>query len=128
MTRELTFTASPLIIAMAISAFVAIALIAMYGWYKSGFDRGTGLTEVLRVLIGALAAITLCQPEWKETYEPEEKPVLAVLVDETESMATQDVLDADPDILVVMPCGFDLQRTYQEASSLTERESIRLSR
>ena len=92
MTRELTFTASPVIISMAACAFVAITVIAIYGWYKSGFDRGTGLTEVLRVFIGALAAITLCQPEWKEIYEPEEKAVLAVLIDETDSMTTQDVL------------------------------------
>lgn len=95
MTRELTFTASPWIVALACCAFIAILAIAFYGWYKSGFDRGTGVTETLRVVIGAMAAITLCQPEWKELFEPTEKPVLAVLIDESESMTTQDVLNPD---------------------------------
>ena len=30
----------------------------------------------------------------------------------------QQVVEQDPDILVVMPCGFDLQRTCREAQSL----------
>lgn len=93
--RELTFVASPPIIAIAIAAFVAVLVLAIYGWYKSGYDRGTGITEVLRVIIGGMAVITLCQPEWKEIFKPEEKPVLAVLMDESESMLTQDVLRQD---------------------------------
>ena len=28
---------------------------------------------------------------------------------------------ADPDVLIVMPCGFDLERTLQELPSLTEQ-------
>ena len=32
----------------------------------------------------------------------------------------QQIVDEDPDILVVMPCGFDLERTSKEAASLTE--------
>ncbi len=95
MTRELTFTASTLTVAVAAFAFVAIATIAAYGWYKSRFDPGTGINELLRTVIGALAAITLCQPEWKEVYKPTERPVLAFLSDLSDSMTTQDVIDLD---------------------------------
>ena len=35
------------------------------------------------------------QPEWKETFEPDEEPVIGVLYDESGSMQTEDVLDPD---------------------------------
>lgn len=36
-------------------------------------------------------------------------------------MEWDDLLDADPDVLFVSPCGFDLERTRQEMPSLTSR-------
>lgn len=94
-TQELTFTASPPIVALAVASFVLIFGLALSAWFKSGRDRGTGITEGMRIVIGAMAAITLCQPEWKEIFEPDEQPVLVVLSDQSDSMTTQDVLDAD---------------------------------
>lgn len=36
-------------------------------------------------------------------------------------MEWEDLVDADPDVLFVSPCGFDLERTRQEMPSLTSR-------
>ncbi len=42
-------------------------------------------------------------------------------------MTWQQLLDADPDVIITMPCGFDLERTSSEMYWLTERpEWIRL--
>lgn len=37
------------------------------------------------------------------------------------SMTWEDLAAADPDVIVVLPCGFDLERTAREALSLRER-------
>ena len=51
------------------------------------------LLEILRMLMVALVAFTINQPEWIEEFLPDEEPVLAVLWDESASMNTQDVLE-----------------------------------
>jgi hypothetical protein len=90
---ELLFDTSPLILSLAIAGFLAIAVVAYLGWRRSGYARGVGLLELVRTLVGLMAAITLCQPEWQETFQPTRRPVLAVLRDESRSMETRDVVD-----------------------------------
>ena len=46
---------------------------------------------MLRVVIAAALAVTLNQPEWREIFEPDQRPVLAVLHDVSGSMETEDV-------------------------------------
>ena len=58
-TQELTFTASPVIVAMSVASFALIVGFAVCAWYKSGFERGTGITEMLRVVIGGALAMGL---------------------------------------------------------------------
>jgi iron complex transport system substrate-binding protein len=36
-------------------------------------------------------------------------------------MTWEDLLKADPDVIVILPCGFDLQRTRQELPLLTQK-------
>ena len=74
---------------------VVISVLAWLAWRKSGFDRAVGGLELLRLLIAVLAVLTLCQPEWKETFEPVERPVLVILRDDSASMDTRDVVDPD---------------------------------
>ena len=54
-----------------------------------------GWLETLRVILAILLALTLNQPEWREEYEPEHPPTVAVLWDNSRSMETQDVLQPD---------------------------------
>lgn len=89
----LTFLWSPLSIAAAFLLVPATAAFSFVAWRRSGYARGTGLLELLRLAIVTLVAVTLSQPEWLERVRPDERPTLAVLHDVSESMQTEDVID-----------------------------------
>ncbi|MEM6692937.1 MAG: hypothetical protein AAF664_26145, partial [Planctomycetota bacterium] len=84
-----------LTVAAALLAIVMTVLIAFIGCRRSGFARSTAILETLRVAIVTVGASLLGGPEWIETFRPDEKPVVAVLWDDSASMQTQDVLPAD---------------------------------
>ena len=48
------------------------------------------------------------------------KPLLSVRGQHSAYIDWNDLVDADPDVIVIMPCGFDLQRTEQESQVLTK--------
>src|SRR5216110_2132020 len=82
-SQSLVFTATPLSLAVGIGFVAAVAVLAVMAWRRSA-RKGW---------IAVLIAITLNQPEWREVYEPDFKPTLAVLTDVSHSMDTKDVLD-----------------------------------
>jgi len=88
----LRFFTTPWTVGLSVALVLAVATVAALTWRRSGFATGTGLVEALRVTIAALVAILLNQPEWVQEFRPEEKPVVAVLVDASRSMDTQDVV------------------------------------
>ena len=96
-SRELVFThTTASLTAAAVFVFV-VAVLAFLGWKRSGWRGSIGFLEFLRVLVALGIALTLLQPEWKETFQPESKPVIAVLHDASGSMETRDVVNAaDP--------------------------------
>lgn len=59
-------------------------------WKRSAYSAASGCLEFLRLLIVSSVALTLNQPEWRETFEPDQKPVIAVLRDQSASMTTED--------------------------------------
>lgn len=93
-SRALVFTHTPASLAASVSFVVLVMVLAALAWWRSGFRAVTGWLELLRVLIAIGVAVMLNQPEWRETFKPESKPVLAVLWDQSRSMETRDVLDA----------------------------------
>ena len=70
-----------------------VAWLAWTAWERSGFRRTIGYLEALRVLIAVGIGLTFNQPEWRQIFKPESKPLLAVLVDVSRSMQTLDVFD-----------------------------------
>lgn len=92
---ELTFTWTPLSVVFGIALFLSTAVFSLLIWKRSRFAAPTGWLEFLRLLVVALVALTLNQPEWKETFRPDEQPVVAVLRDSSGSMATEDIVDGD---------------------------------
>ena len=90
--QHLTFLATPFSISLGILAIVVTCLVSFHAWNRSGRSRSVAKLEVLRVLIVALIAFLLNQPEWIEEYLPDSKPTLAVLWDDTRSMETRDVV------------------------------------
>jgi hypothetical protein len=81
---------------LSVALVLAVAAVAFLTWRRSGFAWGTGLVELVRTLIALLVAALLNQPEWVKEFRPQEKPVVAVLVDGSRSMDTQDVIRSGP--------------------------------
>lgn len=92
-SSELVFTHTPLSLTASVVFVLIVLILAFIGWKRSGWRASIGWLEFLRVLIAAGIAITLNQPEWRETFKPENKPVVAVLHDTSGSMETLDVVN-----------------------------------
>lgn len=92
---ELTFLWTPTTVVFGIAVFLSTAVFSFLIWKRNRFSGTTALLELLRLAVIALVALTLNQPEWKETFEPDEEPVIGVLYDESGSMQTEDVLDPE---------------------------------
>ncbi len=82
-------------VVFGIAMLFATAGLGFMIWRRSGYSAASGWLEFLRFLIVSSVALTLNQPEWRETFEPDEKPVIAVLRDESGSMRTEDVIIPD---------------------------------
>jgi hypothetical protein len=91
----LRFFTTPWTLGLSTALVLATVTVAAITWWRSGFASGTGLVESLRVVIATLVAVLLNQPEWVEEFRPAEQPVVAVLVDASRSMETEDVVAAD---------------------------------
>jgi hypothetical protein len=87
----LRFSWTPWSLGVSIALLCLVAAVCVAGWWRSGFRPGYGLLESLRFLIAAFVVLLLNQPEWVTETRPSEKPVVAVLVDDSRSMTTADV-------------------------------------
>ncbi len=92
-SAELVFTHTPASLAISVAFVLVVMVLAFLGWRRSGWRTSIGWLELCRVLVALGIAITLNQPEWRETFEPETKPVLTILHDVSGSMETRDVID-----------------------------------
>jgi hypothetical protein len=100
-SQSLVFVWTATSLTLGILLVGVVGYLSWTAWERSGFRRTTGYLEGLRLLIAIAIALTLNQPEWRQIFKPESKPLLAVLVDVTKSMQTRDVFDpsrpsADP--------------------------------
>jgi hypothetical protein len=91
-THTLTFLWTNWSVALSVGAVAVTAGLCLFGWRRHGYSRSHGLLELLRLAIVCLLALVLNQPEWVEEFRPAEKPVLAVLWDDSTSMQTRDVV------------------------------------
>ncbi len=94
---SLTFLATPLWVVASIILVSLTGCVSWLGWRRSQYSLRVGLLEGLRILIVALVAVTLNQPEWLERFLPDDQPTLLVLADVSRSMDTRDAVDpSDP--------------------------------
>lgn len=76
---------------------IIIAVCLALSWIalkRTGFKRSHVGLELLRLSLVIMVAIAICQPEWLQKFLPKEKPVVAVVWDESGSMDTQDMVDS----------------------------------
>jgi hypothetical protein len=90
--RSLTFLWTPWSLAISAILVLVTAAFCFVAWRRTGYNRGMGLLELIRLALVTLAAIMLNQPEWVEEYRPDERPTVAVLWDDSPSMDTRDVI------------------------------------
>lgn len=90
---ELVFSTSPWLVSCSIVFVGLVVVVALLAWYRSGWRASIGWLEGLRIVVAIGIALTLNKPEWRETFEPDERPMLAVLHDVSRSMETKDVLE-----------------------------------
>jgi hypothetical protein len=90
----LSFSNSPGLLAASVVVLIAALGIGYWNSYCSQWRRAVVLLELMRFLIVATIVLLFNQPEWTQEFRPSEKPRLVVLVDDSQSMDTRDVLPA----------------------------------
>ncbi|MBP9222282.1 MAG: hypothetical protein KBF76_00335 [Verrucomicrobiales bacterium] len=88
---ELTFSWTPTTVVFGVILLSVTIFLGFLIWKRSLYSTSSGLLESLRILIVTCVVLTLNQPEWRETFEPDRKPVIAVLRDDSASMDTEDI-------------------------------------
>ncbi|GAA5124217.1 hypothetical protein JIN84_12385 [Luteolibacter yonseiensis] len=73
-----------------IIALVAVAVLCVLSWKRSPHPGRTAALEGLRLLIAAVVVVLLWQPEWRTVLNPDTKPQIAILWDDSKSMTTVD--------------------------------------
>jgi len=93
-SRTLVLLWTPWTLTLGVLAVAVVSVCSFIAWRRSGFARSVAFLETLRVMLAAAAALLLNQPEWVEEFRPQERPSIAVLVDDSGSMDTKDVMVA----------------------------------
>lgn len=93
--RTLTLLWTPWSLVLSLVAVTVTAALSWEACRRSGWHRGVMGLELLRLSAVGLGVWMLNQPEWVEQDRPTRRPSLAVLWDDSPSMRTRDVVDAD---------------------------------
>jgi len=125
-SQGLEFSPTPFAIAFGIVFVLLVVALAVFSAYRSEWKRRVCLLEALRVLIAVLIAVTFLKPEWRQTFLPEHRPSVAVLIDTSGSMETADILDpenpsAEPTSRSAAIAALGVDETWAE---LTERMDV----
>lgn len=94
--------------------------ICYWNSYCSQWRRAVVLLELMRFFIVAAIVILFNQPEWTQEFRPKEKPKLVVLVDESQSMATRDVLPAGVTVKTEAQSRREASAPFAELETWTE--------
>ena len=114
-----------------IGSILVVLATAVLGWqaYRaSGYRRGVGWLELFRLLLVTLGALLFNQPEWVERSLPRQKPAVVVLVDQSPSMQTRDVLGSEGTRASAQTRAEAVARVAQPETweSLTDRFEVRV--
>ncbi|MEM0926220.1 MAG: hypothetical protein AAGJ83_09320, partial [Planctomycetota bacterium] len=94
-TDSLSFSWTAWSVSIGVIAIVVTTVVAWVSCRRKNFAKSTVALECLRVLLVVCGVILLGGPEWVQSYQPDEKPVVAVLWDDSGSMETRDVKPKD---------------------------------
>ncbi len=86
----LHFSPTPLTLWIGIIALIAVGVLSVISWKRSPHPKRTALLESLRFLSALAVVLLLWQPEWLMVIQPNTKPQIAILWDDSKSMTTID--------------------------------------
>jgi len=95
--QGLSFIPSGMVLFIGLALLILTVTLCGLAWHRSGYRRGIGILELLRLVLVGLVIATLYQPEWLSEEPFEKLSNLVVLWDQSDSMKTKDVVD-DTDI------------------------------
>lgn len=81
---------NPFTLTVGIISLIAVAVLCVLSFRRSPHPRRTFLLEALRFFVAAIVVLLLWQPEWRTTLNPDAKPAIAILWDDSKSMTTID--------------------------------------
>ena len=81
---------TPVTLWIGIVALVVVGVLSVITWKRSPHPKRTAALECLRFLCALVVVLLLWQPEWRTTVNPDTKPRIAVLWDDSKSMDTID--------------------------------------
>lgn len=81
---------TPFTLTLGIVVLIAVAVLCVVSFRRSPHPHRTFLLESLRFLITTIIVVLLWQPEWRTTLNPDAKPAIAILWDDSKSMTTID--------------------------------------
>ncbi|MCC9656952.1 hypothetical protein LOC70_14155 [Rhodopirellula sp. JC737] len=110
-SQSLSFAWTPWTVTIAVLVILLTLVFGVLACVRTRWRKATVFLEVVRLLAVTLAVVLLGGPEWVEQYVPDDKPVVAVLWDDSGSMATRDVMQTE------------LQSRKESIESLTRTEA-----
>jgi hypothetical protein len=81
---------TPLTLAVGLAALAVILVLSIISWKRSPHRGRSAVLESMRVLAAIVVVVLLWQPEWRTTVNPDTKPKIVVLWDDSKSMETVD--------------------------------------
>ena len=81
---------TPVTLTIGVLTLIAVAFLCFVSWKRSPHPKRTLFLEILRFLIAAVVVVLLWQPEWRTTINPDARPTIAILWDDSKSMTTVD--------------------------------------
>ncbi|MBC7979154.1 MAG: hypothetical protein H7Y36_01160 [Armatimonadetes bacterium] len=81
---------TPFTLWFGIIVLIGVAWLCFISWKRSPQRKRTAALEALRFFIVSLVVVLLWQPEWRTIINPTTKPKIAILWDDSKSMATLD--------------------------------------
>jgi uncharacterized membrane protein len=91
MTTHWAFSASPIVAALALTAWIACLCLAILQWRRRGGGAPFAAIEATRLLAVTLVCLALFKPELVQEIPHTEQPKVVILRDRSGSMATRDV-------------------------------------
>ena len=91
--QGIEFFSSVPVMSLGVVLAAVVGVLCWLAWRRSGYRKWVGILELLRFVLVCLVVVTLNQPEWLQMQAPDQRPTLAVLWDQSNSMETRDVMD-----------------------------------